>query len=107
MYKVGRRIEGGEEDDGYVGCLRILLEFDGSVETADVGHHHVEQDKIGMLLLTYLYATCTIVGGENLEFLVGQQYLKQQHVAHHVIYYQYAIVAPVDTLLKCFSVFHN
>ena len=106
MDKVGRRIQGSKEDDWYISRFRILLQLYSCIKTTDIGHHHIKQYKVRMLFLAYLQTSCTVVCRENLEFLICQQNLEQQHVTHYVVNHQYAIVTPVDTRFKSFSVFH-
>ena len=37
------RIFGGNEDDGYLGCLLVLLQHARHFEAGNFSHHHVQQ----------------------------------------------------------------
>ena len=95
MHQVGRCIQGCQEYNGNVFCLFVLLQNDGCIETADVGHHHVKQDKVRMLLLCHLYTTVSVACSAHLELFIRKKNLQQQHVADNIIDYQYFILASI------------
>ena len=95
VYEILRCIHGCQEDDGDILGILALLQDDGGIKTVEVGHHHVEQYQVGMLLTAYLDAVLTIAGGTYLKFLIRQQNLEQQHVADHIVDYQNLIIATI------------
>ena len=95
VHEVLRRIQGGQEDDGDILRSLLLLQHGGCVEAVHVGHHHVKQYQVGMLLPGHFDAGRTVVGGTHLELLIRQQNFEQQHVADHIVDNQNFIIAPI------------
>ena len=96
MHQICWSIQSRQEDNGDFLRLVILLQDHSRIETTDIGHHHVEQDQIGMFLLGHLNTRGTIIGRTNLEFLIGQKNLQQQNIADDIIHYKYLILTSVD-----------
>ena len=60
------------------------------------GHHDVEQYQVGMLAPGHFNTCRTVVSRTNLEFLIRQKNLQQQHVADHIIHNKYLVLTPID-----------
>jgi len=100
-------VESRKEDDRNLARRRVFLQDHGGIESADVGHHHIEEDQVGLLRLGHLDAHITTVGRAHLELLIRQQNLKQQDIAHHIVYNENLIIAAVDILFQCPSKIHS
>ena len=77
MYQILRCIQCREEDNGNILCLFVFLQDYCCIKTADIGHHYIKQNQVGMFLLGLLDTCGAVVGGTYLKFLVCQQYLQQ------------------------------
>ena len=106
MHQVARIVQGGQEDDGNVLRLRILLQDACCLESVDARHHHVEQNQIRMLGLGLLNTSLATIGRTHLELLVAEQDFQQENVTDNVIDNQDLIVAFVNVRLKLFKCFH-
>ena len=88
LHDIGRTVQGGQEDDGDVLMGLGTLQFQGHVESAHIGHHHVKQNQVRTFLFHLSQSLRTVTGGADSELFVAQEHLKQQHVRHHIIYNQ-------------------
>ena len=106
MYQILWGIQCGQEDNGDVFSFLVLFQNHSSIKTADIGHHHIKQNQIRMLLLSLLYTCSTIVSGTYLKFFVSQQYLQKQDITNNVINNKYFILTAVYFGFKCICYVH-
>lgn len=77
-------------DDRNVGGTRIGLQAPAGLEPVHSRHHHVEQDKIGMLLMRDLERGHAVAGAQYLIVFARELRLEDLHVHINVVNNEYA-----------------
>jgi hypothetical protein len=75
----------GDEDDGDAAGVLARLQALADLDAVHVGHHHVEQDQVRLLLLDVIERLEAVVGGDNPDALTFQFALQELDVDGLVI----------------------
>jgi len=59
---VAELVQGGNHDDGDVAGVGVVLEPPADLESAHLGHHHVEQDQVGLAFGHHIEGLHPVVG---------------------------------------------
>ena len=76
FHQVAGIVECCKENNGNVARLGVFLQNDSGIEAADIGHHDIQKNQIGLLFLGLLNALISIGSGAHLKLLISKQYLQ-------------------------------
>src|SRR5688500_6140480 len=67
LLDVAELVEGGDHEDLDVAGLLVALERSADLEAAHAGHHDVQEDQVGVVLLDFFQRLDAVEGGDDLD----------------------------------------